>query len=190
MSTPNKKVACEEAAKAACDAIFNSGMTGPRSIDVGFNDDGSLFVSQPVTHEDGDNPFPIVTQENASEFVRAWDNYEEHQTMYMLQKCAEEAIQDPCVWCEKKPCVLKQEKDSLAEIAVYGQSTGADMKEIRFRMYRHVTQVIHGYLGRGERRRLPKCCEEGIKDMFSDEGEEHVGYKEAGEGNTQMEDEE
>ena len=69
MSTPNKKEACEQAAKAAIDAIFHSGMTGPRSVDVGFNGDGSIYVANPVSHDE-DNPPIVVTQETAPAFAR------------------------------------------------------------------------------------------------------------------------
>ena len=91
MSTPNKKEACEQAAKAAIDAIFHSGMTGPRSVDVGFNGDGSIYVANPVSHDEDNPPF-VVTQETAPAFARAWENHEETETMYMLQKCAEEYL--------------------------------------------------------------------------------------------------
>ena len=92
----------EEASKAVgdtLDALFGSGMSGARSVDVVWNDDGTrIVVSNPVSYEDGEA------------FVNAWNEYEENETVEMLDEAAARAI-PKCKYCERQPCIVDQEYD-------------------------------------------------------------------------------
>jgi hypothetical protein len=49
-------------------------------------------------------------------------------------------------------------------------------KEIRFRLYRHATAWIHGFLGRGIRIKLPVCVRGEILDLAPEADHVYVGF--------------
>lgn len=51
-------------------------------------------------------------------------------------------------------------------------------REIRFRLYRHATAWIHGFLGKGKRIKLPLCVSAEIVDIApKDAGDSYTGFK-------------
>jgi hypothetical protein len=42
-------------------------------------------------------------------------------------------------------------------------------------MYRHMTRRLHGQLGKGNRRPLPKCFTQGLRELFP--SDDYVGFK-------------
>jgi hypothetical protein len=91
-----------------------------------------------------------------------------------------------CAHCFNSPCLLSQGlyesivryyEDTLCN----GSEGGDDVltsKQIRFRLYRHATSWIHGYLGRGKRIELPVCVRGEIMDLApADPGTQYVGFK-------------
>lgn len=91
-----------------------------------------------------------------------------------------------CPLCFNSPCLLEQ---GLAKsIMEYYETALCDdpdegttsftSKEIRFRLYRHATSWMHGFLGKGRRIQLPTCVVGEIKDIApADRGTEYVGFK-------------
>ena len=189
MSTP-KKEEREKAVNMALNAMFHSGLSGPRSIDVGFNKDGSIRVSDPVLYEpepepepepEDESPIYLVKHEDVPAFIEAWNKYEEDEKISMLDKAAAEAMRDvPCHWCRHIPCIFKTHYETLLEKKESMEAAGKASDEIRFVLYRYMTRIIHGRLGKGVRRQLPKCTEGGIKDFFPGTND-FVGYKTTGE---------
>lgn len=89
-----------------------------------------------------------------------------------------------CPHCYNAPCLLDQ---GLYQSIVDFEQTLHDEdhtstlsnKEIRFRLYRHVTSWIHGFLGKGRRIEIPVCVRGEILDIApNDPGTAYVGFKE------------
>ena len=52
--------------------------------------------------------------------------------------------------------------------------------QIRFHMYKHVTEWIHGFLGKGVRIKIPLCVQGEIRDLApADPGNPYVGFKDS-----------
>jgi hypothetical protein len=75
----------------------------------------------------------------------------------------------PCLSCqglEEETCPW----DELGqEILDHGQEmvdSGSTPPQVRFNLYRLATSMIHGYLGRSNRKELPACVEDSIKEAF------------------------
>lgn len=86
-----------------------------------------------------------------------------------------------CPACDQSPCVLldfQQDLKLYAEVHREGTNgTDLENKQLRFQLYRQASQFLHGYLGRGNRRRLPDCVTNLIKSWFPSEGGTYTGFK-------------
>ena len=49
---------------------------------------------------------------------------------------------------------------------------------MRKRAYREATLLIHQYLGRGKRIKLPKCIVDAVRKEFPDKENNYMGFKE------------
>ena len=67
--------------------------------------------------------------------------------------------------------------DVLAHIEENGGSESLTNKNIRFFYYRKVTEELYGYLGAHNRRRLPDCVVDGVRELFPNPpGIPYTGY--------------
>ena len=184
MSTYKKEEAAK-AAEAAVKAMFDGSNEGPRSVDVTFNEDGSnIIVGDVVFHEDKEGSVPyIISHKDAPEFIRKWEAFEEEQMIEMLDKEAVKAFKnEACVFCYRKPCIIRTEHDTLRAIGDSMEVSGHSPRSIRHRLYRHVTGILHGHLGPGVRKKLPRCIHCKIMEMYPNEdGTDFVGFKTTGE---------
>lgn len=90
-----------------------------------------------------------------------------------------------CPYCFNCPCLLEQglyrSIVDLYEETQEDDNNNLTSKEIRFRLYRHATSWIHGFLGKGRRIELPLCVRGEIVDLApAERGETYVGFKAAG----------
>ena len=88
-----------------------------------------------------------------------------------------------CVHCFSSPCILRQGGLYESIVDYYEQGLCDDdgepifpNKEIRFRLYKHVTACRHGFLGKGVRIRIPVCVRGEILDLAPDPNHEYVGF--------------
>ena len=84
--------------------------------------------------------------------------------------------------CERTPCAFLQEAKQQGTVlaAIDGIDGGMVPNEVRFMLYTKYTSLIWGCLGKGNRRRLPKCVHKMISQLFPNvNGEPPVGFKEA-----------
>jgi hypothetical protein len=106
------------------------------------------------------------------------------------KKCEEELPDNPpsveheeppedawfCPKCSDSPCWFLQWQQEI-EVCVSVMSPDLSNKQKRYQLYRHITRRRHGMLGKGNRRPLPSCIEEGMKDLYP--SEKYTGYKSA-----------
>ena len=90
-------------------------------------------------------------------------------------------VNPPCKYCQNVPWLLE---DGLYELIVQyeeelreNDSTALTNKEIRFYLYRYASRWIHGYLGKGNRIKLPKCVRGEILDLAPEPGGIYIGFK-------------
>ena len=93
----------------------------------------------------------------------------------------------PCTLCGENPCVVVGIYNDLVEHAeeLMGERNEEEerddqltAKEIRFRLYRLAIWLLHGHLGRGNRKRLPRCVMGEIRDLFPNRpGVSYVNFK-------------
>jgi hypothetical protein len=87
-----------------------------------------------------------------------------------------------CSDCGYSPCVFIQEYENITAICDEHDESGYANNQMRFKLYRYMTKVLFGYLGKGQRRQLPSCVIREIHDHFpkSSDGKEYVGFHESG----------
>ena len=90
----------------------------------------------------------------------------------------------PCELCQNVPCILQQGLyDSIVEFEESIRDGDHDgtltNKEVRFRLYRHATAWIHGFLGKGKRVELPQCVRTEIQDLAPESDHQYVGFKDS-----------
>jgi hypothetical protein len=91
-----------------------------------------------------------------------------------------------CPHCLNAPCLLSQGlyrsmvdyyEENFCDAD--GETTLAS-REVRFQMYKYVTEWIHGFLGKGVRIKIPLCVQSEIRDLApADPGTTYVGFKES-----------
>ncbi len=89
--------------------------------------------------------------------------------------CCSRCGRDPCLWFRHGENVLESCRNS--EHLWGGDITN---KQRRFFCYREFTRIFHGILSSGDRRKLPECVEENIRECFPNlNGEAITGFKQA-----------
>ena len=87
-----------------------------------------------------------------------------------------------CPMCKDDPCVWESvgkgaHETVLAHIEENGGSECLTNKKIRFFYYKKVTEELYGYLGAHNRRRLPDCVVDGVRELFPNPpGIPYTGY--------------
>jgi hypothetical protein len=84
-----------------------------------------------------------------------------------------------CGECGCSPCIFRQEYESLMDLCEVNEKMGKNNKEMRFILYKHMSRVLFGYLGRGNRKPLPACVVREIHDHYpKPDNEKYVGFQE------------
>jgi hypothetical protein len=82
-----------------------------------------------------------------------------------------------CQYCDRAPCVMDEHYDHLMAIGTEMEED-FDNKEIRYAMYREMSNTLWGPLGKGVRKKLPKCVVAEIHDAYpTKRGEQYVGFR-------------
>ena len=75
--------------------------------------------------------------------------------------CGEEV----CMWIEFEPEVIETtEYDIACDITLIDDMIDNKLK--RKRAYRVYTAIVHGWLGKGVRKRIPTCVKRGIRSHY------------------------
>lgn len=94
----------------------------------------------------------------------------------------EESVdENACVHCRRNPCIWDQEYDTILEICESLEEEKKLHHEIRFQLYMHMTRALHGRLGKGNRKELPRCVISEIHDAYP--SLDYVGFKESSDTN-------
>jgi len=89
----------------------------------------------------------------------------------------DECCQSPCNWKNYGPCLLKQMNNEYVGKFFVGHGTIVDEvggpvrignKQLQFLAYYLFTAMKHGYLGKHNRKPIPKCIEIGIDQNYPD----------------------
>jgi hypothetical protein len=86
---------------------------------------------------------------------------------YQCQQC----LYERCIWELNKERIIDDNNALL--------SAEASNKERRFFGYKQMTFALHGHLGKGQRRELPCCVVDGIREMWPEEDRKYTGYRDA-----------
>jgi hypothetical protein len=79
-----------------------------------------------------------------------------------------------CNVCKNSPCMFLQLQDEIIQrVALMG--TECTNKTRRYHTYRYLTRRIHGVLRKLERRPLPDCFSQGMKELYP--SPEYTGFK-------------
>ena len=83
-----------------------------------------------------------------------------------------------CHHCKEDPYVLIDKLSFILSLGNEYKEQGCSHNEIFYALYCDVTYEIHGTLGRGVRKALPKCVELFIKNRWPKPTEQvsHVGF--------------
>ena len=80
---------------------------------------------------------------------------------------------DYCSFCEIDPCIITELDDMLNEILMEYRDSKKN-RQIRYIMYTESIRYIHGYLRKGNRKKVPKCLEKRIHSLAPDK--EYTGF--------------
>jgi hypothetical protein len=82
-----------------------------------------------------------------------------------------------CKNCGKSPCDWPTIHPEIIQYAHQLDTDDLGMSNAarRFRLYKRATFLIHGHLGRGDRRELPSCVTQEIHTWYPDE--QYTGFK-------------
>ena len=91
-----------------------------------------------------------------------------------------------CPLCYSTPCLLRQGLyDSITEYEDEIRQSDADEtltnKQMRFKLYRHATTWMHGFLGKRRRIEIPQCVRTEILDLAPESNGAYVGFKDVAE---------
>ena len=79
-----------------------------------------------------------------------------------------------CLLCGKSPCLFLQWQEELERVVdiMYPEVTN---KAKRYHMYRHMSRQLHGPSGKHNRKPLPICFSNGLRDLFP--SKDYVGFQ-------------
>ena len=104
---------------------------------------------------------------------------------------AEDLPQEPpvdlfyCAHCLKTPCVFLQYQDEMERV-VEIMCPEETNKVKRYHMYRRMSRELHGPLGKGCCKPLPKCFVQGFRDLYPDEEDKYTGFRYGGNDKSQV----
>ena len=123
-----------------------------------------------------------VEQNHPGFSIRCYDNPDGTVDAYLEQPPEEEEA-ECCERCKESPCVMvehREQFEGLLQLNRFDENMAN--RQRRFKMYQEMTRLIHdGYLGKGNRKELPECVTEAIRDAFPNEDakEAYVGFRDA-----------
>ena len=83
-----------------------------------------------------------------------------------------------CEECDCSPCIWSENKEQIQHDNSYLLSENDTNKQRRFYAYKQMVYALHGHLGKGQRRELPKCVVEGIRMLWPENNKrKYVGFK-------------
>ena len=116
-------------------------------------------------------------------------NYPRHQLVFMEKHSdgTVTAYLDPpeagdfCEFCNEDPCVMVVHQDDFQGlVTLHGCNDLLDNCQRRFKLYREMTRLVNGYLGKTVRKELPKCVTDPIREHFPNDSQvPYVGFREA-----------
>ena len=105
--------------------------------------------------------------------------FEQWVNSYCKEESFEEDDPDLCAHCNKAPCIWDQEVDNIAAFTDPMMESGVPHRQIRFQVYQYMTHKEYGFLGKGNRRELPKCVVDEIHDTWPQSDGKYTGFREA-----------
>ena len=79
-----------------------------------------------------------------------------------------------CETCNNSPCLFLQWQEEMDRIVdIMAPEVTNDQK--RYHMYHHMSCRLHGTLGKGNRKPLPLCFTQGVKELYPSDS--YTGYK-------------
>lgn len=93
----------------------------------------------------------------------------------VCESCNFQCTTCPCRWVSFAPQLFEYVEQTYGHDNIdypdgrNGAEATVSTAEVRYALYRQVTRITYGYLGRGVRRLLPPCVHNGIKEEYPDE---------------------
>lgn len=87
-----------------------------------------------------------------------------------------------CDSCKKASCIWDEHEDSILEKVsdwkIYGRFQSNST--LRKKCYQYFAAVLYGHLGHGNRRELPECIVENVRQILPNENaSEYMGFKQS-----------
>ena len=126
-----------------------------------------------------------VDQNHPGHTIRCYDNWDGTATVFLEEPPQVENVEEQqcCDVCNETPCVLVEHQEQFESLLeFYRSNQELANRQRRFKMYQEMTRLIHGgYLGKNNRKELPTCITEAIRNAFPNDDPEqaYVGFREA-----------
>ena len=106
--------------------------------------------------------------------------FDEWVARYMGEEAHEEDDPNLCRECNQSPCIWDQHVEDVALMTDPMMAANQTHRSIRYNVYRYMSRMCEGALGRGIRRELPRCVVNEIHDSWpSSDGRGYTGFREA-----------
>jgi hypothetical protein len=79
-----------------------------------------------------------------------------------------------CIVCLGRPCFFRQWQQEMERIVEILHPETSN-KSKRYHMYRHMSRRLHGPMGFRNRKPLPSCFQQGMKELYP--SDTYTGYK-------------
>ena len=87
-------------------------------------------------------------------------------------------IANKCDACDYSPCIWRENRDRMICFDNFVSTKSMPINVRRKYMYQKMNSIIKGVpMGKGNRERLPTCCEKGIREIYPDPDGSYMGYR-------------
>ena len=86
---------------------------------------------------------------------------------------------DPCIFTRLQHDIMLHDSaiNTVQNQPSYPMAGVVRNRQRRHRAFRYATYRLYGYLGKNNRKRMPRCIEDGIRSLYPAYNGLHVGYK-------------
>ena len=85
--------------------------------------------------------------------------------------------EDYCLWTRYEECIVQEVETNSSDSTLREYAINLSHRMQRKRCYKIFVAMHHGYLGKGQRRKIPKCVMNGIRNRYLDSDDNYMGYK-------------
>ena len=155
------------------------GLVHDHSLDIGASTNPRV-ISQREHEASEDFPDPFYLDVDLNDLV----SVDDFAHLDEIQGYLDETQPEECFHCELAPCIWSVHSAQMVEYAevvlvVDPTDNARELSSKRKALYRQMSHLLNGHLGRGNRKPHTECVKQGIRDIFPDPNGQFMGHRDA-----------